>query len=116
MSLNITGKYVTVWNVEDKGNYIQANLSTGKKNKDGTYTNMSWRTRFVGNAKGKAKALQDKDKIEIVNGLVENTYDKEKKTTYVNVTVFEFEVMTTAIPKETEYGFVPVEDEEELPF
>jgi hypothetical protein len=113
MSLNITGKYITVWNVEDKGNYIQANLSTGKKNKEGTYTNMSWRTRFVGKAKEKAKWLKDKDKIEIINGIVENTYDKEKKTTYVNVTVFDYH----ATQKEDSNGFVPVGDEEEfLPF
>jgi hypothetical protein len=112
MSLNITGKYITVWNVEDKGNYIQANLSTGKKNKEGTYTNMSWRTRFVGNAKEKAKWLKDKDKIEIINGIIENTYDKEKKTLYVNVTVFDYHAMQ----KEDSNGFVPVQDDEDLPF
>lgn len=116
MSLNITGKYITVFQVEDKGNYIQANLSTGKKNQDGTYTNMSWRARFVGKCKEKAKLLGDKDKIEIISGTVENSYNKEKKALYVNVTVFDFNLMQANKTEIQPDIFVPVADDSDLPF
>lgn len=91
--LNITGKYVSVFEVEVKEKYCTANLSTSKKNTDGTYTNMYWKARFVGKAFDKAKKLKDKDKIEITNGIIENSYDKEKEKLWVIVTVFEFELM-----------------------
>lgn len=89
--MNITDTKVTVFDAEDKGKYVQANLSEGRKNQDGTWTNMSWRTRFVGKCKDRASGLQDKDKITITNGIVTNEYNKEQKRVYVNVVVFEFE-------------------------
>lgn len=92
--LNVTGKYVSVFEVEAKERYCTANLSTFKKNTDNTYTNMYWKARFVGKAFGKAKELKDKDKIEITNGIIENNYDKEKDKLWVTVTIFEFEKMS----------------------
>lgn len=91
---NITGKYVSVFEVEDKGKYCTANLSTSKKNNDNTYTNMYWKARFVGKAFDSAKKLKDKDKIEVTNGIIENNYDKEKEKLWVTVTIFEFEKMS----------------------
>lgn len=88
--LNIKNSRGTVFQVEVKEKQVQCNLSTGKKNQDDTYTNMTWRARFVGNAFEKAKELQDKDRIEIINGAVENTYDKENEKLYVNVVIFDF--------------------------
>lgn len=92
--LNVTGKYVSVFEVEEKGKYCTANLSTFKKNTDNTYTYMYWKARFVGKAFEKAKKLKDKDKIEIANGIIENNYDKEKDKLWVTVTIFEFEKMS----------------------
>jgi len=88
--LNVTGKYVSVFEAEDKGNFVQANLSTSKKNKDGSYTNMYWRARFVGEAYEAAKKLVDKDKIQILRGAIENKFDKEWDRLYVTVLVFRF--------------------------
>lgn len=89
--LNVTGKYVSVYDVEDKGNYVQAKLRTGRKNKDGSYTNMTWRARFVGNANEPAKNLQDKERIEIVNGIIENSFDANGKQWH-NVVIFDFKM------------------------
>lgn len=88
--LNVTGKYVSVYEVEDKGKYCLANLSTSKKNTDGAYTNMYWKARFVGNAFDKAKILKNNDRIEITNGVIENNYDKDNEKLWVTVIVFEF--------------------------
>jgi hypothetical protein len=113
---NITGRG-TVFQVEDKGNYIQANLSTGKKKQDGTYENMNWRTRFVGNCKQAAAELTDKTRIEIKSGVVENSYNKETKTLYVNVAVFAFDVLEQGEKKqELPTDFVPIDDDSDLPF
>lgn len=89
---NITAKYVSVFQPEDKGKFVQANLSTSKKNEDGTYKNMYWIAKFVGKAREAASQLKDKDKIEIINGAIENFYDKDKDKLYVNVTVFDFKM------------------------
>jgi len=74
-----------------KEKYVQAKLSTGKKNQDGSWTNMSWNVRFIGKCYDQASRLKEKDKIELRSGYVENSYDKETKKSYVNVIVFEFE-------------------------
>lgn len=94
LNLGKSTKYVSVFNVDIKEKYVAANLTTGKKNPDETYTNMYWKARFVGEkALEKAKALKNKDKIEILKGTIENTYDKENKNLWVNVTIFDFKVM-----------------------
>ncbi len=52
---------------------------------------MYWKVKFVGEKNiEKAKTLKDKDKIEILKGAIENTYDKENKILWVNVTIFDF--------------------------
>ncbi len=94
LNLGQPTKYVSVFTIDIKEKYVAANLTTGKKNPDKAYTNMYWKARFVGEeAYEKAKALKDKDKIEILKGTIENTYDKETKNLWVNVTIFQFNVM-----------------------
>lgn len=90
---NITGKYISVFEIEDKGKYCMVNLSTPKKNKDDTYSYMYWKGKFVGKSYEKAKKLKDRDKIEITNGIIENNYDKENEKLWVIVTIFEFNKM-----------------------
>jgi len=90
--LNITGKYVKVWETEDKGKYVQAKLGTSRKDRrDDSYINSNWFTRFVGDCTGLAKTLAKGDKINILRGSIESVYDKEQGKTWTNVTVFEFE-------------------------
>lgn len=101
--LNITGKYVTVFqpqiNLNVSERMVFANLSTSKKNTsregDISYENMSWKGRFVGDAFEPSKALRDGDKIDIVRGMITNKYDKEKKKLYVDVTIFEYALSDT---------------------
>lgn len=90
--LNIIGRG-NVFNVETTEKSVNCNLSTAKKNQDGKYEYMSWRTRFVGKAFEPAKELKDKDRINITSGVIENKYDKAKDKTYYNVSIFEFEKM-----------------------
>lgn len=91
--LNVKDSYATTFQVTVEEKYVQANLSTSKKNptKESGYENMSWRARFVGAAADKAKELTDGSRIKITNGAVENNYDKETKRLWVTVIVFDFE-------------------------
>lgn len=85
--------YATVWEVEDKGNFVKGRISTSEKNKEGKYVNSNWFVTFVGKAKEPALALSAKDRIKITSGKISNTTTGEgkNKKTYTNVTIFEFE-------------------------
>ena len=87
--------FATVWKVEaGKGNFVKVQLSTSRKNKDGKYdTDFSGIATFIGEAKKKAESLKERDRIKLLTVSVTNQYDKEKKTTYVNYNVFDFEVI-----------------------
>lgn len=92
--LNVVGRG-TVFELKDKDTYIVANLSSSKKQTDDTYINMYWKVKFVGKSKEKAREikLKDKDRIEIKEGIIENNYNKEKEKLWVNVTIFDFEII-----------------------
>lgn len=90
---NQSSKYVRIWEVENKGKYTGVRCSSSKKNRDGTYDNSNWLINFVGCAHNKANELSKGDTIEITQGGISNTYDKENKTTYYNTVVFDFEFM-----------------------
>jgi len=85
--------YATVWEIEDKGNFVKGRISTSEKNKEGKYVNCYWFVTFVGKAKEPALALSTKDRIKITSGKISNTTTGEgkNKKTYTNVTIFEFE-------------------------
>lgn len=83
-------KYVRVMKVEDKGKYVKATLSTSEKKQDGSREYSNWYVSFVGSCAEQAKSLREKDTIEIVKGKLSNVYNKEKKQSYLNMTVFEF--------------------------
>ncbi|HYE12220.1 MAG TPA: hypothetical protein VEF53_18780 [Patescibacteria group bacterium] len=111
------GQKATVFSVEDKGTYIKAKLSTSRKDKQkDEWVNSSWFTRFVGKAKDMAKGLQDKDKITLVNAAIENVYDKDKKQSFLSLVVFKFECEGGSKPNETPSGFIPIDDDSDLPF
>jgi len=50
--LNITGKYLKVWEKEEQNGFIKLNLGDSAKKKDGTYENWTWfGCTLLGNAK-----------------------------------------------------------------
>lgn len=81
---------VRVSKLEDKGSYVKATLSTSEKKQDGTYEYSNWFANLVGGCVNMAKDLKEGDKITITKGKVSNVWNKEKKTAYVNMTVFGF--------------------------
>ena len=86
------GTVATFWKAnEPKGKTIDANISIRKKNKDTDQyeTDFSGYVKFCGEKMVEfVKRLKEKDKIEIESFDVTNKYDKEKKTTYTNISVF----------------------------
>lgn len=114
--------YCTVWEVKaGKGNYSDVRINTSKKNKqtDQYETDFSGWVRFIGDAHKNASGLKEKDRIKIGDCEVTNSYDKEKKVTYTNYAVFNFEMADGSTPKENnDAGFKPIPDgiDEELPF
>jgi hypothetical protein len=84
----------TVWSVEPVSDTItKARISTSRKNKQTEEydTDFSGFVGFVGTAAAKKAArLKEKDRIRLGDVEVTNKYDKEKKVTYTNFTVFDF--------------------------
>ena len=103
-------KFVKVMKVEDKGKYVKATLSTSEKKQDGSREFSSWYVSFVGSCAEQAKSLREKDTIEIVKGKLSNVYNKEKKQSYLNMTVFEF-LGGTEPNDDFSFGFEEVEDD-----
>ncbi len=88
--MNCSGKYLKVWEVEDKGNVKLVNLGDSRKNKQGEFENCTWfRCLFVGDASRKQIAVDDK--IEILSGQV--FMEKYNEKWSPKVTVFDFNVM-----------------------
>lgn len=110
MSLTIKDCKATTWQVEHKEKYSQANLGTSKKDKDGKWNNMYWRTRFVGEAHQKSFQLTDKSRIRIVSGIIEQSKVEDK--TYYNLVIFDFDNLDEKTESVTEVDV----SESELPF
>lgn len=113
------GKFVTVWKIEDKGKYSEVQISGSKKSKEGKYeTDFSATARFIGHAHNKLSQIAIKSLIKIGDCEVTNRYDKEKKTTYTNYAVFDFEPYNsnaTPSPIKTNNS-EESENQEDLPF
>lgn len=122
-------KFVKVWNVEDKGNFVKAKLQTSEKKQDGSYENSDWFAAFVGGAAQMAKGLSNGDQITITKGKLSNVYNKDKKTSYLNMAVFDFEVTRSndlsnnkpngnfrAFDDDFANDFKHIEDDDDIPF
>lgn len=130
------GFYVTVWSVEDKGNYSVVSMSS-RKRKQGTeeyWNDFSCPfVHFVGDAHKGAKDLKPKDRIKL--GVCGATNRNEKgDDKYTNFCVFSFEPAgnysaagnknekkTAKAPKKdfkklVEVDPVEEDDDDELPF
>lgn len=114
-------QFVTVWEVEDKGNYSLVKMSTSRKDKQtGEYKNSNWSfVRFVGDAHKKAGDLVAKDRIVIKGGGISSEpYMKDGVKAYPKspqIVVFNFEK-----PEETDTSSKmdtpPATEDEPLPF
>jgi len=95
--MNLAENKVTVFSPQrDEGrkNTVRANISSiSGKDRDGNLIFSSWNARFVGRAFEPALALEDKQKILLKESRIDSDYNKEKKQSYVTVTVFDFEVV-----------------------
>ena len=112
--LDKDGVYATVWKVEDKGNYVQARITSSSKKQDGTYENSSWLARFIGGCKSDALKLQEKDRIKIMSGNISNVYNKERETSFLTVAIFKFDNVEG---NQSQGGNYKAEsNDEELPF
>ena len=116
--LNEPIKFVKVSRIEDKGTYVKAQLSTSEKKQDGTREYSNWNTLFSSKCADLAKTLNDGDVITITKGKLTNVYNKEKKVSYCNMTVFEF---TSNEKKDTsgindDFSFGSVDDKDDVPW
>ena len=111
--------FATVWSVEDKGNYSQGRISTSEKDnrEEGKYINSNWFCRFVGKAKDDAASLKERDRIKILSGKIQNTVggEGENKRTYLNVIIFDFELLNSAGYTKPVNPVVE-DDDDDLPF
>lgn len=109
---NISGKYVKVWAIEIKGNMCLVDLSTSKKEQDGSYTKSNYyKVRFVGKCAPDATTLNKGDTIEIKNGLIGKREYNGKY--YDSLVVFDFEITQRAEQKQDDFaGFESIEDDE----
>ena len=115
------GAYATVWEVKPSNNYTDVRLSISRKKLDGTYeTDFSGFVRFISDAHTKAAALNERDRIKIIECACTNRYDKSKGVTYYNFQVFNFDQLNNDAPSRPQAAtFVNVQEEtitEELPF
>jgi len=115
--------YATVWGIESgKGNFTKVRLSISRKNKDGEYEqDFAGFCTFIGTAHAKANKLKERDRIQLGDIDVSNTYDAEKKKEYVNYKVFDFEYASSGATPDGSAGAMkgnPVEGDEddESPF
>jgi catabolite regulation protein CreA len=130
---NLVGGYARVWSVSERNGFVTCNLSTSKKLKDSNNYETDFQDGYVsfyGTAGEKIKSVNIPDKkgvgIQIKGCDVKNKYDSDKKKTYVNYVVYDFDFTdtsmkgTTTAKPATQNGdnFVNVPDgiDEELPF
>lgn len=123
MGLQFGGRYptiATVWEIESQGKYTKGKISTSKKQQDGTYvTDFSSFVRFVGEAHNKSAYINPKDRITPTNFEITKTYNKEQGKEYVNITIFDFDIVNNENqPAKTDNSFINIPDIDmsELPF
>jgi hypothetical protein len=80
---------------EKRKNTMQVHISSYEgKDKNGEAIYSSWFANFVGTAYTKAKdELKEGDYIQLTNGKIENIYNKEKGKAFLEVIVFDFDIL-----------------------
>lgn len=83
---------------ENRKKTVEANISSYEgRDQDDNPRYSNWRAYFVGDAYKEALTLENQDRIKILEGKIENNYNKESKKLFVTVTIFDF----VAEPKES---------------
>lgn len=121
---NSYGKVWRIYPIKEKGQkFTTIQMSTSRKNKDGSYTtDFSDYVKCVGKAHEKAAELESKDSIKIVKCGVTKIYDKEKDRNYETFILFDFEFANEKKNSgEGSYGvdsdgFMELPDDAKLPF
>lgn len=86
--MNVSGKYLKVWKVEDKGTVKIVDLGDSRKDRQGAYENCTWfGCLFCGSAA--QKPIQEGDKINVTSGQI--FQEKYEGKYYTKVKVFHFE-------------------------
>ena len=80
---------------EKRKNTMQVHISSYEgKDKNGEAVYSSWFANFVGAAYTKAKEeLKEGDYIQLTNGKIESIYNKEKGKAFLEVIVFDFDIL-----------------------
>ena len=116
----IKDQFAKLWSVDLSGTYPKGRISTSEKDREGNYDKTktsNWFVTFFGDAKDKAGDLEGTERIKILSGKITNISKKQPDNTYktwLNVIVFDFEVVGGGSPKPKQEE--SVQDEEEFPF
>ena len=121
MGFRTGGAYVKVWKIERFEKYTKVQGSTSKKNKETDTYETDWNGYFncVGQAHAEIAKFKEGDRIKVEEFDITNKYDKEKKVTYTNYSVFKIsDANNNAAPAQAkEAPDAPVQgDPESLPF
>ena len=90
--MNITGKFLKVWKVQEKNGYKFLDLGDSRKNKDGEYENCTWfGCMCLSDANN--VSISEGDKVEITSGVV--FLEKYNDKWSPKVKIFGLNVMNT---------------------
>ena len=138
MSIWVQPVFATLWQSEDRGNFVKASISTSEKDREDEtkYINSNWNVSFLGKSVDKIRGLPERTRFKILSAKISTStkeYNGEKKT-FTNLAIFDIEFpdnnapptqnsKPTSAPKnkpkstENQAGFSPVDDQsDELPF
>lgn len=103
------GSYAKVWEIKRMADkYADMRISTSSKNEKGDYEqDFGGFVRLVGKARKDAEYLHEEDSFKIVRCGVTNKWDKEKKVTYTNFTIFEIELQANEGKKDDDVSDNP---------
>jgi len=109
--MNVTGKYLKVWKVEERNGYIHLDLGDTRKDKNGEYENCTWfGCTLLGDAA--KKNIKEGDKVEVKSGQI--FQEKYNEKWYTKIKIFHIDVMEsdqsnsfggTPDPKKSTSGF-----------
>ena len=91
-----TDQFAKVWSIDKSKSVPRGRISTSEKNQQGEWVNSSWFVSFIGKSKEKALELNGDERIKMLKGKVTSTskkLDDDTYRNYINVTVFDFELM-----------------------
>lgn len=87
--MNITGKYLKVWEVKKQNGYTSVNLGDSYRMKDGNYENFTWfDCTLLGNAS--RELIEKFDTVEVISGIM--YMEKYNGKYYNRIKIFDLKV------------------------